>query len=247
MLKLDYKKLPAADLIRNWLNDFFLWGKACSIKDGYEIMGYPLQCKDYMIDTQYRNVDHLIKEKWTKEQLKEVCYYIYTSTPKCFLNSIKSFLHPIEKRLQVKQAIFQEEMLEGKKVIIIKGSDWWSKTIALHTHYLTLIRLCYSLPEGSVFKDVASILDVDNSDIYKYRTYYRFYGKVIEAIFKNPRLLAKFSYTGFPENRELLHGMCGFTTQLSYYYYVHVTNRDMYKGNVGPDAEKLIKQFTGDK
>ena len=247
MLKLDYSKLPIAGQISDWLTDTFSWGKACSIKGGYEIMGYTRQCKDYMIDTQYRNVEHLIKGKWTKEQLKEVCYYIYTRSHKRFLNNIKSFLHPIEKRLQVKQTVFQEEMIEGKKIIIIKGSDWWNKTIALHTHYLTLIRLCYSLPAGSVFKDVASILNVDNSDIYKYRTYYRLYGKVIEAIFKNPRLLAKFSYTGFPENRALSHGMCGFTTQLSYYYYVHVTNLDTYKGNVGPDAEKLIKQFTGDK
>ena len=247
MLKLDYNKLPAAGQMHNWLIESFLWGKACSIKGGYEIMGYPRQCKDYMIDTQYRDVGHLLKSKWTKEQLKAVCYYIYTNMHKRFINNIKSFLHPIEKRLQVKQTIFQEETLEGKKVIIIKGSDWWSKTVALHTHYLTLIRLCYSLPGGSVFKDVASILNVDNSDIYKYRYYYKHYGKVIEAVFRNPRLLAKFSYTGFPENRELSHGMCGFTTQLYYYYYVHTNNLNIYKGNVSPDAEKLIKQFTGDK
>ena len=201
----DIKKNLYGKTYRNSINTFgFQWGKAAFVPDHPSqvmMVQGPVTCKDYVVDTMFKDASLCIRANWTPEQLNDPLVYIVVENTMVgtFLTNGVTFLNDYEKyhRL-IKTKVTKIDStiwdLQEQTVFLVHFSKMWMKTVAALSTYLSILRMCIHVkkPTDIKFKPVNHML---RHNTYAEQTYMQRLPQELQDMVtyysNNPRLLMK--------------------------------------------------------
>lgn len=223
------------------------WGKACTTPEGVEIMQGGVTCKDYVVDTLFKETLTFNSSYWTKKEREECCFYISFPTNQYAVNfekNVNGFLNAYEKSYRLKKTIITPTTTgHGFQGITytIKGSQKWMTNAFVMSMYLSLIRVCackVNMTEVSFVRDKEDF--GCNENIYwgnlqdTHRTLLlKYYANIRD--FMKP-LPGEYGITGYKKDQEASHGQCGLfyilSMVLTYKHNPHTTYARPFLHNI---------------
>jgi len=182
------------------------WGK-CVINDEnktVEFMQTPGSCKDYVVDTRYRNVSNgWDKYLWTQEEIEYPSVYFWMSSPMYdrITQKIKEILNPWEEKngflpsetlaVNFNGTQLVDKTNTEKHVLILKFDPVWMQNSMCMSFFLSVVRHAI-LQEKIQFKDITNTEYSKPEHAYRDRLVPEC-KQVIDYTIDNPRTLLEFT------------------------------------------------------
>jgi len=212
---------------------YWQWGRANKLTDIlYEKRQIKQLCKDYLVDTFYRNNIRQI----VKEQENSNCFFIYIpdALEKNFLNNINIFLHLYEEthgyiKTSVRKVTKKVKIYDGIKPYIIEGDIQWMMNTFTISHYLSLLRLCGHHTNITLTSSGTSVLRCNETSYISSIATNTYAYKTFQYIWQHPHFLDMVAPEGhhpyclYKNTFEKAHGMGGYFFILS-----HLIKSDTY-------------------
>lgn len=211
----------------------FWWMKACSTPEEgvYKLIQAPVTCKDYVVDTQYREVT---SGNWsmghmdiTDKERHENCVAVisHVNYIKQLMHHLELFLHPLEEKLELEKTqvlpVDKYNNMDKKGLYIITGDNKWNTCGLSWSMYLSIIRAMAFTNTKRTPKTINDLFTYCSANEGRYMQYYVHeseyskYGKKIFAwieenlpLFLDGIKLKSYNkYTGYTTAQG--HGMTG--------------------------------------
>lgn len=141
-----------------------LWGRCFRTDepDTFQIMQLPVSCKDYVVDTFWReSTSGYVRDTWKDEDKNQNCVYILLSKKQYVKNlqsSFDNYLHEVEDSLGLERTHFYEIKKPGRNFtikpseyptcVVLEGDIKWRNNATIWSMYLSIIRICLMNPQS---------------------------------------------------------------------------------------------------
>lgn len=199
---------------------YWYWGKATTIDETtLLLMQGPVSCKDYVVDTYFKECSQFEAQNWTKKEKQENCIYVNFPNAvvqqKC-LDNITNFLNPWFAENGISPVIIRPITTHpfrpggSYRLFGIQGDAKWTSNAFAWSLYLSIIRLC------GYKKDMKTIdFTYDEDQCNEHHYYYQStQKKLLLAVFQNPfpylaPLPKPYKNTGYTSATKPAHGQTG--------------------------------------
>lgn len=231
--------------------DYINWGKACTTKDGVDIMQGCVTCKDYVVDTLFKETTTFRSSQWTEREHNECCFYISLPNQKYATNfekNIAQFLNVYEKSHRLKNTIITLATKDHNLLGItytIKGSQRWMRNATVMSMYLSLIRICACKTNMTGVCFTRDVDDYHCNEMGYWSSLKENYKTLLLKYYENIHNFMKpmpkeYEITGYEKGQVVGHGQCGL-----FYMFTMI---DSYAYNkVEQYARPFIKHIFGKK